>query len=100
MEEHPEVVRGSESEAVRPSTAEPSQEQRLDEWLSELGAGEAQLQLGSPEVSEGEDMQLQLFSRDMEELPLPPDPRVHRVERRQPQQRSARLLVRWEPHSS
>lgn len=43
----------------------------MDEQPSELGIGEAQLQLGSPEASGGEGTKLQLVSRKEEELPPP-----------------------------
>lgn len=44
-----------------------------------------------------ESIQLQLVSNEEEELPFPPNPRPLKVEKRQEQQRSARLLMQWQP---
>lgn len=68
------------------------------------GKGEAQLQMeraGVPqEEQRGGGAQLQLASRNEEELPPLPDPQMHRDERRQAQWKSARLLATRQPHPS
>lgn len=53
------------------------------------------LQLGSPEALGGEGMQL--VSGDDEVLPPPPNLRALRAERRQAQQKLARIFARQQP---
>lgn len=86
----PRLVRKRGSQGLRARSGE-AEHSAVTGWEADW----AQLQLGSPETSGGEDTQLHLVSGDEEELPPPsPDLRAPRAERRQAQRRSARLFAR------
>lgn len=77
MEEHQEDNEGSEPGVESPGTVEK---------LAEEGKREVLL-----EAEDGEGMQLKHVSGDEEELPLPLEPQMHRVEWRHAQQRRGYL---------